>query len=125
MGVLELTEESVTFRSRRRHDQAATRGRPKEGLGEHWAKNVQSKHFSGNEYYEPRAPRDATLISLFPRAIGEVGVEELFKGFRSEALRARFAVPTALSSSIGRSARAIGRMSHDSRWLPGATAAAA
>ena len=50
-----------------------------EALVERWAENVVWQYFSGNEYYEPRPPCDATQIGRFRRAIGEAGVEELLK----------------------------------------------
>jgi len=50
-----------------------------EELVERWAENVQWQYFSGNEYYEPRPPCDATQIGRFRRAIGEAGIEELLK----------------------------------------------
>lgn len=50
-----------------------------EELVERWTENVVWQYFSGNEYYEPRPPCDATQIGRFRRAIGEAGVEELLK----------------------------------------------
>lgn len=44
---------------------------------ERWAENVVWQFFSGQEYYEPRLPCDATQIGRFRRVLGEAGVEEL------------------------------------------------
>jgi IS5 family transposase len=44
---------------------------------ERWAENVVWQYFSGQVYYEPRLPCDATQLGRFRRASGEVGVEEL------------------------------------------------
>ena len=41
-----------------------------EEVVERWAENVVWQYFSGNEYYEPRPPCDATQIGRFRRAIG-------------------------------------------------------
>ena len=50
-----------------------------EELVERWAENVVWQYFSGQTYYEPRLPCDATQIGRFRKAIGEAGVEELLK----------------------------------------------
>ncbi len=50
-----------------------------EEVVERWAENVVWQYFSGQEYYEPRFPCDATQLGRFRRAIGEAGVEELLK----------------------------------------------
>ena len=50
-----------------------------EELVERWGENVQWQFFSGQDYYEPRLPCDATQIGRFRSAIGEAGVEELLK----------------------------------------------
>ncbi len=44
-----------------------------------WSENVVWQYFSGQEYYEPRLPCDATQIGRFRRAIGEEGLEQLLK----------------------------------------------
>ena len=41
---------------------------------ERWAENVVWQFFSGQEYYEPRLPCDATQIGRFRRVLGEAGV---------------------------------------------------
>lgn len=50
-----------------------------EELVERWAENVVWQYFSGQAYYEPRLPCDATQIGRFRSAIGEAGVGELLK----------------------------------------------
>jgi transposase, IS5 family len=50
-----------------------------EELVQRWAENVVWQYFSGQVYYEPKFPCDATQIGRFRKAIGEAGVEELLK----------------------------------------------
>jgi IS5 family transposase len=50
-----------------------------EELVERWSENVVWQFFSGEAYYQPRLPCDATQIGRFRSAIGEAGVEELLK----------------------------------------------
>ena len=50
-----------------------------EELVARWSENVVWQYFSGQEYYEPRLPCDATQIGRFRRAIGEDGLEQLLK----------------------------------------------
>ncbi len=50
-----------------------------EELVERWSENVVWQYFSGQQYYEPRLPCDATQIGRLRTAIGEAGVEELLK----------------------------------------------
>ncbi len=44
-----------------------------------WSQDVVWQYFSGQTYYEPRLPCDATQVGRFRTAIGEAGVEELLK----------------------------------------------
>lgn len=44
-----------------------------------WSENVVWQYFSGQEYYTPQLPCDATQIGRFRTAIGEAGVEKLLK----------------------------------------------
>ncbi len=44
-----------------------------------WSENVVWQYFSGQAYYTPKLPCDATQIGRFRSAIGEAGVEELLK----------------------------------------------
>ena len=50
-----------------------------EELVQRWSENVVWQYFSGQEYYEPRLPCDATQIGRFRRAVGEDGLEQLLK----------------------------------------------
>lgn len=50
-----------------------------EDVVERWAENVVWQYFSGQTYYEPKLPCDATQVGRFRTAIGEAGVEELLK----------------------------------------------
>ena len=50
-----------------------------EEVVERWAENVVWQYFSGQDYYAPRLPCDATQLGRFRSAIGEAGVEELLK----------------------------------------------
>lgn len=48
-----------------------------EELVARWSENVVWQYFSGQEYYGPRLPCDATQLGRFRRLLGEAGVEEL------------------------------------------------
>lgn len=50
-----------------------------EDVVERWAENVVWQYFSGQTYYEPKLPCDATQVRRFRTTIGEAGVEELLK----------------------------------------------
>ncbi len=50
-----------------------------EAVVERWSENVVWQFFSGQTYYEPRLPCDATQIGRFRRVLGEAGVEQLLK----------------------------------------------
>lgn len=50
-----------------------------EELVQRWSENVGWQYFSGQEYYSPKLPCDATQIGRFRKAIGEAGVEELLE----------------------------------------------
>ena len=45
-----------------------------EELAQRWSENVVWQYFSGQEYYTPRLPCDASQIGRFRTAIGEAGV---------------------------------------------------
>ena len=57
-----------------------------ESVVERWGQDVYFQFFSGQEYFEPRPPCDATQIGRFRGAIGEAGVEELLKATIDTAL---------------------------------------
>lgn len=71
-----------------------------EELVERWAENVQWQYFSGNEYYEPRPPCDATQIGRFRTAIGEAGVEELLKATIDTAVATKAVRPNEFERVI-------------------------
>ena len=71
-----------------------------EELVERWAENVIWQYFSGNEYYEPRPPCDATQIGRFRRAIGEAGVEELLKATIDTAVATKAVRPNEFERVI-------------------------
>ena len=48
-------------------------------LVQRWSENVIWQYFSGQEYYTPKLPCDASQVGRFRKAIGEAGVEELLK----------------------------------------------
>ena len=50
-----------------------------EELVERWSENVVWQYFSGEEYYQPQRPCDATQVGRFRSTIGEAGVETLLK----------------------------------------------
>lgn len=71
-----------------------------EELVERWTENVVWQFFSGNEYYEPRPPCDATQIGRFRRAIGEAGVEELLKATIDTAVTTKAVRPNEFERVI-------------------------
>ena len=64
-----------------------------EELVERWAENVVWQYFSGQAYYEPRLPCDATQVGRFRSAIGEAGVEELLKATITTAVTTKAVRP--------------------------------
>ena len=71
-----------------------------EELVERWSENVIWQYFSGNEYYEPRPPCDATQIGRFRTAIGEAGVEELLKATIDTAVATKAVRPNEFERVI-------------------------
>jgi len=71
-----------------------------EELVERWAENVVWQYFSGQEYYEPRLPCDATQIGRFRTAIGEAGVEELLKATIDTAVETKSIKPAEFERVI-------------------------
>ena len=68
-----------------------------EELVERWSENVVWQYFSGQTYYEPRLPCDATQIGRFRKAIGEAGVEELLKATIDTAVTTKAVRPQPLT----------------------------
>ena len=71
-----------------------------EELVERWAENVVWQYFSGQTYYEPRLPCDATQIGRFRKAIGEAGVEELLKATIDTAVSTKAIRPSEFERVI-------------------------
>lgn len=58
-----------------------------------WSENVVWQYFSGQEYYTPKLPCDATQIGRFRTAIGEAGVETLLKATIDTAVQTKAVTP--------------------------------
>jgi IS5 family transposase len=71
-----------------------------EELVQRWSENVVFQFFSGQEYYEPRQPCDATQIGRFRRAIGEEGLELLLKATIETAVEIKAIKPAELERVI-------------------------
>ena len=71
-----------------------------EELVQRWSENVVFQYFSGQEYYEPRLPCDATQIGRFRRAIGEEGLELLLKSTIETAVEIKAIKPAELERVI-------------------------
>jgi len=65
-----------------------------------WSENVVWQYFSGQEYYEPRLPCDATQIGRFRRAIGEEGLEQLLKATIETAVEIKAIKPVEFERII-------------------------
>jgi transposase, IS5 family len=71
-----------------------------EELVARWSENVVWQYFSGQEYYTPQFPCDATQIGRFRTAIGETGVEELLKATLDTAIETKAVRPTEFERII-------------------------
>lgn len=71
-----------------------------EEVVERWAENVVWQYFSGQTYYEPRLPCDATQVGRFRTAIGEAGVEELLKATIDTAVASQAVRPAEFERVI-------------------------
>jgi IS5 family transposase len=71
-----------------------------EDVVERWAENVVWQYFSGQTYYEPKFPCDATQIGRFRKAIGEAGVEELLKATIDAAVAVKAVRPAEFERII-------------------------
>ena len=71
-----------------------------EELVARWSENVVWQYFSGQAYYEPRLPCDATQIGRFRTAIGEAGVEELLKATIDTAVTSKAIRPSEFERVI-------------------------
>jgi IS5 family transposase len=71
-----------------------------EAVVERWSENVVWQYFSGQEYYTPALPCDATQIGRFRSAIGEAGVEELLKATIDTAVHSKAIRPAEFERII-------------------------
>lgn len=71
-----------------------------EELVERWSENVVWQYFSGQDYYCPRLPCDATQIGRFRTAIGDAGVEELLKASIDAAVQMKAVKPEGFKCVI-------------------------
>ena len=65
-----------------------------------WSENVVWQYFSGQAYYTPKLPCDATQIGRFRSAIGEAGVEELLKATIDAAVQMKAIRPAEFARVI-------------------------
>ena len=71
-----------------------------EELVARWSENVVWQYFSGQDYYTPSLPCDATQIGRFRTAIGEAGVEELLKATIDTAVQTQAIGPAEFERVI-------------------------
>ena len=71
-----------------------------EELVARWSENVVWQYFSGQDYYTPTLPCDATQIGRFRTAIGEAGVEELLKATIDTAVQTKAVRPAEFERVI-------------------------
>ena len=71
-----------------------------EEVVERWAENVVWQYFSGQTYYEPKLPCDATQVGRFRKAIGEAGVEALLKATIDTAVTTKAVRPAEFERII-------------------------
>ena len=71
-----------------------------EELVARWSENVVWQYFSGQDYYTPIFPCDATQIGRFRTAIGEAGVEELLKATIDTAVQTKAIRPAEFERVI-------------------------
>lgn len=71
-----------------------------EELVARWSENVVWQYFSGQEYYTPELPCDATQLGRFRTAIGEAGVEKLLKVTIDTAVQTKVIKPAEFKRVI-------------------------
>lgn len=71
-----------------------------EALVLRWSENIVWQYFSGQHYYEPRLPCDATQVGRFRAALGEAGVEELLKATIDTAVSSQAIKPAEFERVI-------------------------
>ena len=67
-----------------------------EDLVSRWSENLVWQFFSGQAYYEHRAPCDATQFGRLRRALGEEGIEQLLKSTIETAVAIKAIKPAEL-----------------------------
>jgi IS5 family transposase len=90
-----------------------------ESIVERWAQDVYFQYFSGNEFFEPRLPCDATQIGRILRVLGEAGVEQLLKSTIEAAVAMKMVKPAEFERVIVDTAVQEKAIAHptDSRFL--------
>ena len=58
-----------------------------------WSENMVWQYFSGQTYYTPKLPCDATQIGRFRTAVGEAGIETLLKATIDTAVQTKAVTP--------------------------------
>lgn len=71
-----------------------------EAVVERWSDSPNFQFFSGQAYFEPRLPCDATTLVKFRRLLGEEGVEELLAQTVNLALSLKLIPASALASVV-------------------------
>jgi IS5 family transposase len=71
-----------------------------EDVVQRWSQDVVWQYFSGQTYYEPKLPCDATQVGRFRTAIGEAGVEELLKATIDTAVTTKAVRPAEFERVI-------------------------
>ena len=71
-----------------------------EAVVERWSDSPNFQFFSGQAYFEPRLPCDATTLVKFRRLLGEEGVEELLAQTVNLAVSSKLIPAAALASVV-------------------------
>lgn len=71
-----------------------------EAVVQSWSENPYWQHFSGQAYFEPRLPCDATTLVKFRRLLGEEGVEELLAQTVNLAVSLKLIPAVALATVV-------------------------
>lgn len=71
-----------------------------EAVVERWSENVVWQFFSGEDYYQPRLPCDATQLGRFRSRLGEAGMEELLKATIDTAVATKAVKPSEFERVI-------------------------
>ena len=71
-----------------------------EAVVERWSENVVWQFFSGEAYYRPTSPCDATQLGRFRSRLGEAGMEELLKATLDTAVATKAVQPSEFERVI-------------------------